>query len=293
MSTITELHEVQYEILTKVKSICEKHSISYYLCGGTLLGAVRHQGFIPWDDDIDICFPYSDYNRFLLIAGDELEPDYYLKNTDTDKYDFRSFSRVTKRNTAFIEKRNLTYPGNQEIFIDCFPLVSIDDGLELKLKKVCLRISNLILEKELISSWNNNPEVRKWLGEYYGKFFLTILKIIYLSPRLFRKKIHDMLLRYVYSGKDSDPYYAEIWGVITELYPKEIFDGKPEKLKFEEGFFPVPPQYHAYLSLQYGDYMTPPRENKRKRIVNDLIIDTRMSYKYYVETVCKNDINRY
>ena len=85
-STLHKLQSTELTILKEFKRICEKYGFRYFLCAGTLLGAVRHQGFIPWDDDVDVSMPYDDYIRFLEIGQKELGSKYFLQTSETEKY---------------------------------------------------------------------------------------------------------------------------------------------------------------------------------------------------------------
>ena len=100
MSKLREIQLVQLQILTEFDRICKKNDINYQLFAGTLLGAVRHKGFIPWDDDVDVCMLRSEYDRFLEIAQQELDPDYFVQNTYTDPEYYNIFTRIRKNGTV-------------------------------------------------------------------------------------------------------------------------------------------------------------------------------------------------
>ena len=95
---------VQLEIAKEVKRICEQNNISYFMDGGTLLGAVRHKGFIPWDDDIDVCMPPADYQKFIKIFKNDNK--YFLQTIETDKYFHTLFAKIRKNNTCMVETEN-------------------------------------------------------------------------------------------------------------------------------------------------------------------------------------------
>ena len=97
MSYLQKLQQTETEILEEIDRLCEKHSIVYYLAGGTLLGAVRHRGFIPWDDDIDVAMPRNDYERFRDICLSELDERFYLHCPQTDKNYWLPFAKVRKK----------------------------------------------------------------------------------------------------------------------------------------------------------------------------------------------------
>ena len=120
----TELRKLQLteiEVLDEIVRICKKHKLQYFLLAGTCLGAVRHSGFIPWDDDIDIGMPREDYEKFLNIALDELDEKYFLQYYKTDENYYLGFAKVRKNNTSFITKGFEKKKGHQGFFVDIFP----------------------------------------------------------------------------------------------------------------------------------------------------------------------------
>ena len=104
VESLNKLHKTEVEILKRIVCICEKNNFEYYMVGGTLLGAVRHKGFIPWDDDLDIAMPREDYNSFLNIAQSELGNDFFLQSCFSDRNYGRIFCKVRKNGTLFLEK---------------------------------------------------------------------------------------------------------------------------------------------------------------------------------------------
>ncbi len=120
--TVAAAQKVMLEILLEIHRICEKHNIPYTLIAGTLLGAVRHKGFIPWDDDCDIAMMREDYERFLLVAPKELSEDYFLQTKQTDKCYPLNFAKVRKNNTVLIETGETGEENyHHGIFVDIFP----------------------------------------------------------------------------------------------------------------------------------------------------------------------------
>lgn len=125
---LRKLQETELEILLETDRICRKYEILYQLSGGTLLGAVRHKGFIPWDDDVDICMLREDYNRFLSICEKELGEKYFLQTYETDSEFFHSFARIRKNNTLALQRQYKGMDMHHGIFIDVFPLDNIIEG---------------------------------------------------------------------------------------------------------------------------------------------------------------------
>lgn len=140
---LAKLHKVQVEILDEVVRVCEENDIKCFLAGGTLLGAVRHKGFIPWDDDIDICMLRDDYDKFISIANNKLSNKYFLQCYDTDDAAYFPFAKVRKNGTLFNEELVKDYKSNKGIYIDIFPLERINDPYSKKLRLDAMLIKNI------------------------------------------------------------------------------------------------------------------------------------------------------
>ena len=140
VSQLKEVQQKELQILLEVDRICKRNGLTYYLIGGSALGAVRHGGFIPWDDDIDIAMPRDDYRKFLKLCSRELPAEYFLQ-TYTSQPDFPyPFAKVNLNNTTFIENRLHKLNIHHGIFIDVFPLDGVPhrkmwQALEAKLVK--------------------------------------------------------------------------------------------------------------------------------------------------------------
>ena len=116
-----KLWVVQLDMLLEFDSICKKHRLCYYLCGGTLLGAIRHKGFIPWDDDLDVAMPRSDYNKLLQLSK-EFKPPYFLQTPYTDPYYAFSHTRLRNMNTTEISTMFAFQPICHGIYMDIHPI---------------------------------------------------------------------------------------------------------------------------------------------------------------------------
>jgi len=116
-----EIHKIQFEMALEVKRICQNHNIEYFLIAGTLLGAVRHKGFIPWDDDLDIGMLRIDYNKFISLAPIEMDKKYVLQTWDTDPGFALPSAKLRKSGTKYIERNSQKANIHNGIFIDIFP----------------------------------------------------------------------------------------------------------------------------------------------------------------------------
>lgn len=273
---LRELQLCELSILKDVKKICDKHNITYFLSSGTLLGAVRHKGFIPWDDDVDIEMPYEDYLRFLEIAPKELpKEDYSIQTSDSDADFNRMFAKVRKNNTTMMATYETKIKGHHGVWIDIFPMTYISGKLDLKLKKLAVRLSNFLL-------MNEQFEINKqWIKSQTNIVFFALISLIVKLPAKLRRRLHNLLTKFVFHSKKGK-YISYIWTNITSVYDPDVFFGGSKQLLFEDELFGVPYDYDKYLRVTYGDYMTPPPPDKRDGGHGNLIIDLKNSWHKYV-----------
>ncbi len=265
--TLRELQLCELESLKDIKAVCEKYGIRYYLSSGTLLGAVRHQGFIPWDDDVDIEMPYADYLRFLQIAPVEMGDRYTLQNSDTDPYFHFAYSRIRKNNTTMMREWERTIPSHHGVWVDIFPMVKVGGTMDYRTKRLMLKVCTFLRMHDYVFELN-----RKWLTEQGGYVQMTIVKAARKLPKTFRESLRNAMLRYIFSQREK-PYLTNVWTTISRRIPKEAFDEPAAILQFEDAEFSAPRDYDCYLRISYGDYMTPPPENQRNGRHGDLILD--------------------
>ena len=131
---------IELDLLRKFTEVCEKHGLNYFMDGGTLLGAVRHKGFIPWDDDADVIMPREDYDKLWLIASEEFRGPYFFQTTLSEEKFFRSHAQLRNSNTTGFVVEDQQKDINKGIFIDIFVLDNIQENFfrrKLNLKKEC------------------------------------------------------------------------------------------------------------------------------------------------------------
>lgn len=257
-----ELRILQNELLSILKEIdqiCKRNNIKYFAVGGTLLGAVRHHGFIPWDDDIDIGMLRSDYNKFILIAKKELPNNYFVLNFDENNHFPASFTKVCKKNTTFVEyeTRKLKYP--HCLFVDIMPYDKTfdDNGKRIKHLKKGKIYHQLFKSRMLWGVSSLSSEKQKKIG----KVVRPILHIL-LSPFpkrfIYNKMIYNMSKYNDLIGEEHIVFWSEErFANSTKCYFPLV------TVLFEDIEMPIPNNYDVILKKQYGNYMELPPKEKR------------------------------
>jgi len=250
-TTLRKLQLLELKILLELKRICEKHHIRYFLIGGTLLGAVRHQGFIPWDDDIDVGMMRSEYIKFLTLCNEELSQEYFLQTFESDETFANSYSKLRLTNTEYPEAGTKNLLHCKGIFIDIFPFDNMPNNKfsrEIHRSKLMALSYVCLIKYGYIIKFSTLKEKILYLGLQCLSKIFDKTQVVKMTDNLFQK----------YNNKSASFYINGSF----YCYPSEIFENFSE-LKFESIKFPVPAGYTKYLECAYGDYMTLPPENKR------------------------------
>lgn len=271
-SLLKDLQKIELEILLEVDRICKKNKIEYFLVSGTLLGAIRHKGFIPWDDDIDICMPIKDYRKFCKLAPTELKSDFFIQNYNTDLTSML-FTKIRKNGTAAVEEGRESRPYHQGIWIDIFPLIAIkNDEKWIKRTTQIILLSKKLLKKKF-----------GWIEEHNH---LPLYKKLHtLIPLSLVRLCTELLLNIAFKDhhKYDSCYYIWSKNKFYARFKSDLFDNIIEK-EFEGFTFPVPTKWHEYLTVVYGDYMTLPPVEKRNGGCHTIsIIDPYNDYKKYIK----------
>ena len=240
--------------------ICNKNKLRYYAAYGTALGAVRHRGIIPWDDDIDVWMPREDYERFLSLRNQLTATPYEILDIQNKGY-YLYFAKFCDKNTTLIEREGEPIIG---LYIDIFPLDNYDPS-----KKWLKQVNSLYRYAWLTYGHSyRNYSWKEVKGALYqsrwGRLGImivdtTLLKILRHPSKLFITYINNVL--------KTTPKSEKIWmySIISsecKIYPKKWF-GEGIEMPFENFSVTLPSGYNQILSTEYGDYMTPPPIEKR------------------------------
>lgn len=262
--TLRKVQLVQLEIAKEVKRICLLNDIDYFLDSGTLLGAVRHKGFIPWDDDIDIGMKRLDYEKFISIAGNEIKKDFLLQTWQSDDNYALPFAKVRKNNTVFIERGAEKSKAHNGIYIDIFPYDSypISDIARLKQGTLLYIIKRMLLAKCKYTPWAGDSKEKRIIKTIVY-FFLQIISIVYTKKSLI-SKYNSVAQKYNNDKNKSHLMYEQAGAARYGewVVPESCFNDFIE-LKFEDTFFQCPKEYDIYLESVYSNYMELPPEEER------------------------------
>ena len=253
--SLEEYHAVLFDMLKQVDSICHAERLRYFLSGGTLLGAIRHRGFIPWDDDIDLMMPRPDYEIFLKRAEKRLPKRYILAFPDRTKDYSQPWIRIFDTRVA-VDDSGMQRTLTRSLFVDIFPIDGLPSNRTLSnlcFKRVrawdillkCARRKALYPDERL--KWLKKPMMALTRVRPLPKYAVSLNKS---ARRCSFERAH-------YAGVLATTHYGS-----RERMPVEVFRGSVQ-VPFEGGFFPAPIGYDTYLSRLYGDYMQLPPEEKR------------------------------
>lgn len=261
MLSMQEVQQGALEILKKIDNVCNKLNLEYYLAYGTLIGAIRHKGFIPWDDDIDIMMPRHDYNiliDYFASHKDELMP-FEIINPSVNKKCPYTISRISDSRYQL----NVDNEDNYGIglFVDIYPLDGAGNSVSeyTKLKNKSSRYASLcfLSTRQKVKRENTNSNFKMIIK--YPAFVLAKI----LGKDYFMNHLYKLASTYNY---DSSKYIGcIIWGSddgVRGIFPKSWFDDSIE-VEFEGLNFKAPKDYDKILRRLYGDYMKLPPENKR------------------------------
>ena len=262
--TLHRLQKLELEILKDFDALCTEHGITYFGCGGTAIGAVRHHGMIPWDDDIDVGLLRKDYEKFLRIAKKKkYRKKYTVINAGTmENYPLMT-TRWCRKGTKFKEDALKSIEGELGVFLDVYCFDNIPDN-EILMKIHGWR--SWFWGKMLILYWLDEPVL--YFGGFLGKAVTgtckvvhTGLRVLHVSPRwLYR---HAKRVSGCYNGQETKRanYLHDPKPFISIVDKADIFP--VQRMDFDEQEICEPANVDAYLSKRFGDYMTLPPQDQR------------------------------
>lgn len=256
-TVLRKLQLTQLEIAREIKRVCEKNDIRYFLCCGSFLGAVRHQGFIPWDDDLDIGMLREDYARFCVVAPEQLGPRFCLQNWHTDSNYSLPFAKVRLRNTLLVENKSARLAENG-IYVDIFPFDNAPEEpvAQKTMARKLVTLFRMKLMKSGMRPWmeGDNIHWKKRLG-YVPYQLLALLMSGETLTRQFEKIAGS-------APKGALVCRQRAWSRL-DCYQRSWCEELAD-YSFEGELFPGPKDYDGFLSAIYGDYMTLPPEDQRE-----------------------------
>lgn len=251
--TLHKLQQTELELLIEFDRVCRKNKIRYTLTGGTLLGAVRHGGFIPWDDDADVSMLRCEYEKFREVCRTELGEQYYFQDMElTEGYRW-GYGKLRKKNTLFLRENQEHMPYEQGVFIDVFPRDSVPDG---KWRRKWHKFQCFCVRKILWSAVGQKADRRWYMRGWYCVLNKLVGKRVFRLYRHLLKKSSDNSTTLVRNLTFPVPNKAD--GYCREWYHESV------ELEFEGHRFQVNKEYKKWLEQEFGDYMQLPPMEKRK-----------------------------
>ncbi len=269
-SEMKRIWAVGLDMLIKFDQVCKKHNLRYYLFFGTLLGAVRHKGFIPWDDDIDVVMPRKDYMLLMKLAEEFCYP-LFLQTPYTDPGYYYSYIKLRNSNTTAITEQFRGQKINWGIMLDIYPIdyVDGDNGFDWyrEIAKFARDNSNFMR----LSNPSPDTETKKRMKEYSGR-----------NPIDNYEKIQEIASRYETSPtKHVSVAVLTLHDVSNNYFWAEDFD-TTVMAEFENMSFPIPAGYDRVLKILFGEYMKLPPKEQRGLWHSNVIFNADISYKDYI-----------
>ena len=260
---LQQLQDIELEMFKEVVRICDKYGLTYYMSAGTFLGAVRHKGFIPWDDDMDMRMPRPDYEKLISVLPTELRPPYIAQHYSLDRNVHRYFCRV-ENTKVHLHRTHTVHGQDSNAWIDIFPLDGMPaNKLHFKLRKIHLLYRKMWMQLSVFDEIVDITKKRAWHERVIVFLALhTPIQKLLSWDRMYRKL--DRALKRC--DVEHSPYYMNFMSAykFRDIIPKSIY-GKGASYPFEDASFNGPEDYDAFLKILYGDYMKLPPEEKRKK----------------------------
>lgn len=258
------------EILKEFIRVCDLLDINYCVFCGTLLGTVRHQGFIPWDDDVDVAMPRKDYDIFIEKGQQILASKYFIQCHDTEKEYFYPFAKLRDSSTTAIEHATKNLNINQGMWIDIFPLDGVPSDFKIRRR---LNRKREFLERSYLRERHKYGTFKNTLANLFVITLMPSKRVAFsLNKRLTKKYLYD----------DCDDLWFN-WNLMTKIPLKKEWFRSYIKMRYEDIYVNVPIEYEKCLESNFGNWKLLPPIEKRVSIHTMEILDTENSYTNYLK----------
>lgn len=254
----------ELEIMKEFHRVCELLQCRYILAFGSMIGCIRHDGFIPWDDDIDVTMPYEDYEKFIAMSGKYLGSQYFLQTSQSDPGYQYPYTKIRLKNSCVLS----SYPpsgrySEHGIYIDIFPAMRVPQS---KIKQKMIKISNLVWSQ--ISRFDSKIIIRASKRSVLGK---SAMYVCYFLNRFLPNGFpNEMLFKNALKVKEKETeelyigdFYSELNSINDYRLPRDVFENRFLH-QFEDTMFYMPKDYDSIMRKMYGNYMELPPVEKRK-----------------------------
>lgn len=271
---MTPVQEKELEVLKALIEVFENNGLHYCAIGGTCLGTVRHKGFIPWDDDVDIALPREEYELFRTKLYKQLPEPLKKLDCDTETYDYL-FTKIHNSNTSFIERNVICYPDRfTGAFVDVYPLDGRPDGKWMRMFWFGRYFFYMISNSRRRRHKEGIKSCYGMIKELYGRFLKRIFRFNYFSDALL-----SLLSKYSIRSCKTAMWNGAWWTDAKKFSYDLSFESDlfmdTVSAPFEDIYIKIPRRYDAYLTTHFGDYMTLPPEEERGKwhdiCVNDML----------------------
>ena len=282
---MTELQAVELRLYKEYKRICDDNGLMYFATGGTCIGTIRHNGFIPWDDDIDVAMPIEDYKKFIRIAKNELKDGYEIYLIEEHPHWYRNFIKIHDTNTTFAEADSAEHLDRYTgVYMDIMPVYGMPAG---KFSQLMASYIN-----DYYQYMNRRQRIEYKNGRHFLDIVLKLPRIIHGRRRkeltLYNSLIDKKFGKYPYNNSDKVLFgwRDRIENAHLAFSYRTVFDysdfSDTIDMNFEDTVMKMPIGYDHYLRTEFGDYMQLPPEDKRITH-NTAIIDLNKPYKEYIK----------
>ncbi len=271
---IKAIQQKMVETLFYFQDFCETHDLHFTLAGGSCLGAVRHQGIIPWDDDIDVFMLRKDYEKLIQLWNKYADTSRYSCLRSNDQYNIHhAATEIRDNHTTFITTYTQDLDINQGVMIDVIPIDYVANSIFKRYKQIFYAL--------LFACFNFQrlPKHKSGFTKKLTQIALTLVKSFDKRYKIW-KHCEDRFIKLGKKNNGQVASFIEGLKIIRQVFPEEWIT-EPSYLDFEGRKMPVPQDYHQWLKMSYGDYMTPPPLNDRDLRHDIIFADMDNSYLKY------------